>query len=110
MSEPTQVRINDATFSRYECQISCAIKLWVKPVNDVPPSDDTLGSIVRCLRGKFDERTLPCRDIVHQIQYHSEESVRAIYMKVYINRLYWEREANIVHDRWLKQNDVITET
>lgn len=107
MSEPAHVTINGTTFSRYECQISCAIKLWIKNANNAVPSDDTLGYIVNSLRGRVNGTALPCQNIMAQIQRHSQEGVRSIYMSVYVNQSHWGREASRVYYAWLKQNDNI---
>ena len=106
MSAPAQITFNGATFSKYECEISCAIKLWIKNANNAVPSDDTLGYIINSLRG-FNGTAMPCQNIVHQIQRHSQEGVRSIYMSVYVNKSYWQREASRVYYAWLKQNDNI---
>ena len=105
MSEAQHLTINGATFSRYECQVSCAIKLWIKNANNAVPNDETLGYIVNSLRGKVNGTALPCQNIMHQIQRHSQEGVRSIYMSVYVNKPHWAREANRVYYAWLKQND-----
>ena len=106
MSVPAQINFNGVIFSRYECEISCAIKLFIKNANSAVPSDDTLGYIVNSLRG-FNGTAMPCQDILPQIQRHSQEGVRSIYMSVYVNKSYWHREANRVYYAWLKQNDNI---
>ncbi|KAF6233861.1 hypothetical protein HO173_008073 [Letharia columbiana] len=106
-SEPAQITINGATFSRYECQVACAIKLWIKNANSAVPSDETLGYIVNSLRGKVNGTAMPCQNIMPQIQRHSQEGVRSIYMSVYVNKSYWNREASRVYYAWLKQNDNI---
>lgn len=105
MADFQHLTINGATFSRYECQISCAIKLWIKNANNAAPSDETLGYIVNSLRGKVSGTGLPCQNIMPQIQRHSQEGVRSIYMSVYVNKSHWGREANRVYYAWLKQND-----
>lgn len=107
MSEQAFINFNGATFSRYECQIACAIKLWIRNANNAVPSDDTLGYIVNSLRGKVNGTALPCQNIMAQIQRHSQESVRSIHLSVCVNKTYWEREANRVYYAWLKQNDNI---
>ncbi|KAL9076162.1 MAG: hypothetical protein Q9161_001209 [Pseudevernia consocians] len=107
MPETAQVIINGATFSRYECQVCCAIKLWIKNANRAVPSDETLGYIVNSLRGRVDGTAMPCQNIVPQIQRHSQEGVRSIYMSVYVNKSHWDREAHRVYYAWLKQNDNI---
>ena len=105
MSVPAQVTINGATFSRYECEVSCAIKLWIRNANNAVPSDDTLGYIVNSLRGRVNGTALPCQNLMAQIQRHPQEGVRSIYMSVYVNKSYWGREASRVYYAWLKQND-----
>lgn len=107
MSAPAQVTINGAVFSRYECEVSCAIKLWIKNANNAVPSDETLGYIINSLRGRVNGTALPCQNLVPQIQRHSQEGVRSIYMSVYVNKSYWGREASRVYYAWLKQNDNI---
>ena len=105
MSVPAQITINNATFSRYECEVSCAIRLWIRNANNASPSDETLGYIVNSLRGRVNGTALPCQNLTQQIQRHSQERVRSIYMSVYVNKSYWEREARRVYYAWLKQND-----
>ncbi|CAD6574789.1 MAG: hypothetical protein ASARMPRED_006914 [Alectoria sarmentosa] len=105
MPEPAQVTINGATFSRYECQLACAINLWIKNANKAVPSDETLGYIINSIRGKVNGTGLPCQNIIPQIQRHSQEGVRSIYLSVYVNKNHWERQANRVYYAWLKQND-----
>ena len=107
MSEPAHVIINGATFSRYELEVVCAIKLWIKNANNAVPSDEILGYVVNSLRGKVNGTPPPCQNIVPQIQRHSQEGVRSLYMSVYVNKSYWDREANRVYYAWLKQNDNI---
>lgn len=107
MSTPAQVTINGATFSKYELEVSCAIKLWIKNANSAVPSDETLGYIINSLRGKVNGTAMPCQNLVPQIQRHSQEAVRSIYMSVYVNKSYWGREASRVYYAWLKQNDNI---
>ena len=107
MSVPAQVIINGVAFSRYELEVVCAIKLWIKNANNTVPSDEILGYVVNFLRGKVNGTPLPCANIVRQIQRHSQEGVRSIYMGVYVNKSYWDREAHRVYYAWLKQNDNI---
>ena len=107
MSTPAQVIFNAVSFSKYELEVSCAIKLWIKNANSAVPSDETLGYIINSLRGRVNGPPLPCANLVPQIQRHSQEAVRSIYMSVYVNKSYWEREASRVYYAWLKQNDNI---
>ena len=107
MSTPAQVIFNGVSFSKYELEVSCAIKLWIKNANNAVPSDETLGYIINSLRGKVNGTALPCANLVPQIQRHSQEGVRSIYMSVYVNKSYWGREASRVYYAWLKQNDNI---
>ena len=107
MSAPAQVTLNGATFSKYELEVSCAIKLWIRNANNAIPSDETLGYIVNSLRGKVNGTAMPCQNLLPQIQRHSQEAVRSIHISVYVNKVYWEREANRVYYAWLKQNDNI---
>lgn len=105
MAEPAQIAINGANFSRYECQIACAIKLFVKNANNAVPTDETIGFIINSLRGIVNGVPLPCNTIVSQLQSHPLEGVRSCYMSVYVNRGHWEREAGRVWYAWLKQNN-----
>lgn len=97
MSPPAEVTINGATFSRYECQLSCAIKLWIKDVDNAPPYDETLGYIIKRLRGDVDNTVLSCKNIVAQIEHHAEENIRSIHFDVRVDRRYWESEATRVY-------------
>ncbi|KAL2047597.1 hypothetical protein N7G274_000639 [Stereocaulon virgatum] len=63
MALATQATINDHTFSRYECQIACAIQLYIRNANGEVPSDDTLGYIINHLRGQVGGKPLPCTAI-----------------------------------------------
>lgn len=105
MSAPAQVTINSATFSKYELEVSCAIQLFIKNANSAAPSDETLGYIINSLRGKVNGTAMPCQNLVLQVHRHSQEPVRSIYLSVYVNKSYWEREARRVYYAWLKQND-----
>ena len=107
MSEPDKITLNGATFSRYECQVCCAIKLWIKTANKAAPSDDSLGYIVNSLRGKVNGTAMPCKNILDQIKRHSEEGVRSIHLSVACNESHWAREASRVYYAWLKQNSEI---
>lgn len=105
MSESAQVIINGATFTRYELELVCAIKLWIKDANNTVPSDENLACIVNSLRGKVNGMAPTCQNIVPQIQRHAQEGVRSIYMSVYVNKSYWAREASRVYYAWLKRNE-----
>ena len=105
LSVPAQVIINGAAFSKYECEICCAIKLYIRDVNNAVPSDDTLGYIINSMRGEVNGSPLPCQNIIPQIQRHSQEQVRSIYMSVYVNKSFWGREANRVYNARLKYFD-----
>ena len=107
MSALTHATINGVTFSRYELQLVCAIKLWIRNANNVVLSDEILGDVVNFLRGKVNRTGLPCLNIVPQIQRDAREEVRAIYMSAYVNKSYWDREANRVYSAWLKQHDTL---
>lgn len=83
--ERMQVTINHHTFSRYECKIACALQLYIKNGNNQKPSDDTLGLIVKSLRGEINGEPLPCQSMVYIIQHYEEEAVRALYLSVRIH-------------------------
>lgn len=83
--EPMQVTINHHIFSRYECTIACALQLYIKNANNQRPSDDTLGFIVKSLRGEINGEPLPCQSMVYIIQHYEVEAVRAIYLSVRIH-------------------------
>ena len=82
MALATQATINDHTFSRYECQIACAIQLYIRNANGGVPSDDTLGYIINHLRGQVGGKPLPCQHFVIGVQYHEREDHRALYLSV----------------------------
>lgn len=62
--EPTNVSLNGWNFSRYECQIAMAIKLYIRNSNNETPSDETVGVIINSLRGQVNGVSLP-RDALH---------------------------------------------
>ena len=107
MPASAHATINGATFSKYELELVCAIKLYIKNANNAVPNDEILGDVVNSLRGKVNRTGLPCLNIVPQIQRHDREEVRAIYLSVYVNKSYWDREANRVYSAWLKQHDTL---
>jgi len=80
--EPMQVMINDHIFSRYECEIACAIQLYTRNANNQIPSDDTISFIIKSLRGEVNGETLPCQHMVFVIEHYEIEAVRAIYLSV----------------------------
>lgn len=83
--EPMHVTINHHIFSRYECEIACALQLYIKNANNQKPSDDTLGFIIKSLRGEINGEPLPCQKMVRIIQHYGVEAVRAIYLSVRIH-------------------------
>lgn len=50
--EPTHITLNNYTFSRYECQIAMALKLYTRNPLNATPSDETVGVIINSLRGQ----------------------------------------------------------
>ena len=77
-----QAVLNNHTFSRYECQIACAIQLYIRNANNQIPSDDTIAQIIRYLRGQTSGPAPPCANLVILIQHHSREDHRALYLSV----------------------------
>lgn len=57
--EPTYVSLNGWNFSRYECQVAMAIKLYIRNSNNAVPSDETVGVIINSLRGQVNGVSLP---------------------------------------------------
>ena len=57
--EPAYVSLNGWNFSRYECQIAMAIKLYVRNSNNAIPSDETVGVIINSLRGQVNGVSSP---------------------------------------------------
>lgn len=84
MALATQATINSHTFSRYECQIACAVQLYVRNANGQVPNDETLSYIIKYMRGQVGGTPLPCQHFVIEVQYHGREDHRAIYLSVYI--------------------------
>lgn len=80
--EPQQITLNDHVFTRYECEIACAIQLYIRLNNNIIPSDETLGCIIRDLRGHVNNPIPPTQNMVLLIQYHEREDHRAIYLSV----------------------------
>ena len=57
--EPTHIFLNGWSFSRYECQVAMAIKLYIRNSNNVTPSDETIGVIINSLRGQVNGVSFP---------------------------------------------------
>ena len=80
--EHTRVLINNHAFSRYECEIACAIQLYIRNANNRVPTDETLGFIIKALRGHVNGEPLPCQGMVSVIERYNTETVRSIYLSV----------------------------
>lgn len=80
--DPMRICINNFVFSKYECQIACAIQLYIRNANNNVPSDETLGFIIKALRGDINGVPLPCQNMVYVIEHYDTEAVRAIYLSV----------------------------
>ena len=78
----SQVWINNSAFSKYECEIACAIQLYIRNANNRVPTDETLGFIIKALRGDVNGVPLPCQNMVYIIEHYDTEAVRAIYLSV----------------------------
>lgn len=76
------ITINHHTFSRYECEIACALQLYIRNANGQKPSDDTLGLVIKSLRGEVNGEPLPCGGMVWGIEHFASEGVRAVYLSV----------------------------
>ena len=79
---PMRIPINNRIFSKYECEIACAIKLYIRNANNQIPTDETLGFIIKALRGEVNGEPLPCQNMVYVIEHYDTEAVRAIYLSV----------------------------
>ena len=77
-----QATLNNHTFSRYECQIACAIQLYIRNANNQVPSDDTIAQIIQYLRGQTGGYLPPCSNLIILIQHHFREDHRALYLSV----------------------------
>ncbi len=77
-----RIYINNHAFSRYECEIACAIQLFIRNANNKVPTDETLGFIIKALRGEINGESLPCQSMVSMIERYDTESVRSIYLSV----------------------------
>ena len=86
------IHVDGVAFSYYQVALLVAIHQVL--------SDEDLGSIISSLPGKVNRTPLPCQNIMRQIQYHSQERVRSIYMSVYVNRSFWRKEARRVYEAW----------
>ncbi len=82
MALTSQATLNNHTFSRYECQLACAIQLYIRNANNQVPSDDTIAHIIQYLRGQTGGYTPPCTNLVILIQHHFREDHRALYLSV----------------------------
>lgn len=80
--EPQQISLNDHVFTRFECEIACAIQLYIRLANNKIPSDETLACIIRDLRGHINKPIAPTENMVLLLQYHEREDHRAIYLSV----------------------------
>ena len=80
--EASHITINGQVFSRHECEIACAIKLYVKNASNQTPSDETMGYVLRCMRGEVNGIPLQCHQMVHAIEHYNTEAVRSIYLSV----------------------------
>ena len=80
--ESMRVRINNHVFSKYECEIACAIRLYIRNANNRIPTDETLGYVIKALRGDINGDPLPCQDMVYVIEHFDNEAVRSIYLSV----------------------------
>ena len=91
-SNPTmaavRVRINNHVFSKYECEVACAIQLYIRNANNRVPTDETLGYVIKSLRGDINGDPLPCQDMVYVIEHFENEAVRSIYLSVCIDILH----------------------
>lgn len=74
--------LNNHTFSRYECQIACAIQLYIRNGNNQIPNDETIAQIIQYLRQQTWGSPAPCANLVILIQHHSREDHRALYLSV----------------------------
>ncbi|KAL6718454.1 hypothetical protein ACLMJK_004545 [Lecanora helva] len=106
---PMRIPINNRIFSKYECEIACAIKLYIRNANNKVPTDETLGYIIKALRGEINGQPLPCQNMVYAIEHYDTEAVRSIYLSVYCNREHWKAEARKVWFAWLAQNDALVQ-
>ena len=57
--EPAYISLNGWNFSRYECQVAMAIKLYIRNSSNAVPSDETIGVIINSLRGQVNGVSLP---------------------------------------------------
>lgn len=89
MEPLVQISINDHLFSRYECEIACAIKLYIRNANNNIPSDETLGFIIKSLRGEVNGEPLPCQDMAFVIEHYETEAVRSIYLSVCVTSRFY---------------------
>ncbi|KAL9076163.1 MAG: hypothetical protein Q9161_001210 [Pseudevernia consocians] len=109
--EPAYVCLNGWNFSRYECQVAMAIKLYIRNSNNATPSDETVGVIINSLRGQVNGYQVPAPiyNVVSTLQSHRLESHRALYLQVYCARQYWQQEATNVWYAWMRQNDALVQ-
>lgn len=107
--EPTCVSLNGWNFSRYECQVAMAIKLYIRNSNNATPTDETVGVIINSLRGQVNGVPAPIYNVVSTLQSHRLESHRTLYLQVYCARQYWQQEATNVWNAWMSQNDALVQ-
>lgn len=107
--EPAYVALNGWNFSRYECQVAMAIKLYIRNSNNATPSDETVGVIINSLRGQVNGVPAPIYNVVSTLQSHRLESHRTLYLQVYCARQYWQQEATRVWYAWMRQNDALVQ-
>ena len=86
----THFKLNEHLFTRYECEIACAVQLFIRAANNNQlPTDKDLARVLGHLRGRdgftgvADRETLPpTTNMVLSLQYHEREDHRIIYLSV----------------------------
>ena len=104
-----QVTLNGQTFSKYECKIAIAIKLYIRNNNNQTPNDESVGYVMNFMRNIVDGVPMNCEGILPKLRGHAREDHRAIYLAVYCDRRFWESTARDVWMDWLRQNDEIVQ-
>ncbi|MCJ1455125.1 hypothetical protein MMC28_005479 [Mycoblastus sanguinarius] len=107
--ELQQVTLNGEVFSKYECKIAVAIKLYIRNSNNQTPSDESLGYVINSMRGIVGGEPMCCYDIVNLLQRHPREDHRSIYLSVYCDKKFWEPAAREAWMIWLRQNDELVQ-
>ena len=93
--------LNGQSFSSYELQVACAIRLYVSNSSGHVVGDDIIGFIISYLRHGFGQAPVDCRNLVWTVQHSHTDQCRTYFADIVNNRAYWEHEARQLYNDWL---------